>query len=78
MSAPRVLRHTIQEVGAQVIDRVAHGIRGVKSVLCCVAPPTPITGIPASLAPRTSQIESPTMTGWEISAPRASRRVKAS
>ena len=71
MSAPRVLRHTIQEVGAQVIDRVAHGIRVVKSVLCCVAPP-------ASLAPRTSQIESPTMTGWEISAPRASRRVKAS
>ena len=39
MSAPRVLRHTIQEVGAQVIDRVAHGIRVVKSVLCCVAPP---------------------------------------
>ena len=39
MSALSVLHHAIQEVGPQVVDRLAHGIRVVKSVLGCVAPP---------------------------------------
>ena len=33
-----MLRHAIQEVGAQVFDRLAHGIRIVQAVVGCVAP----------------------------------------
>ena len=38
MSALRMLRHAIQEVGTQVFDRLAHGVRVVQAVVGRVAP----------------------------------------